>query len=159
VFSKRRKVFQAAKDAVVRVGEQTFAINKSATKWVDFWLDTKLSSNPLRIKKAQIVRCWWWCGSSPQTVAHLMLGCRKRRRQRENTLQRLAGKGITISEMKNRTDLEILFEQGAMINILEYVECTEEGKKLKEGTKESDSWDVEKLDRGRDEGFTSSDGG
>jgi hypothetical protein len=53
VFSKRRKVFQAAGDAVVRVGEQTFAINKSATKWVDFWLDTKLSSNLLRIKKAQ----------------------------------------------------------------------------------------------------------
>jgi hypothetical protein len=29
VFSQRRKVFQAAKDAVVRVGEQTFATNKS----------------------------------------------------------------------------------------------------------------------------------
>jgi hypothetical protein len=61
--------------------------------------------------------------------------------------------------MRNRTDLEILFEQGAMIDILEYVECTEEAKKLKEGTKESDSWDIEKLDRGRDEGDTSTDDG
>jgi hypothetical protein len=123
VFSKRRKVFQAARDAVVHVGEQTFAINKSATKWVGFWLDTKLSSNLLRIKKAQNVRCWW-CGRSPQTVAHLMLECRKWRRQLENTLQKLTGKDITISEMRNRTDLEIMFEQGAMIDILEYVECT-----------------------------------
>ena len=43
VFSRRRKVLQKARNAVVRVGEQTFKINQGATKWLGFWLDPKLS--------------------------------------------------------------------------------------------------------------------
>jgi hypothetical protein len=43
VFSRRRKVLRAAKDAVIRIGEQTFTIKLGATKWLSFWLDPKLS--------------------------------------------------------------------------------------------------------------------
>ena len=43
VFSRRRKDLRAAKDAVIRIGEQTSAIERGATEWLDFWLDPKLS--------------------------------------------------------------------------------------------------------------------
>jgi hypothetical protein len=43
LFSRRRKVVQAAKSVVVRIGEQSFAIKQEATKWLGFWLDSKLS--------------------------------------------------------------------------------------------------------------------
>jgi hypothetical protein len=43
LFGRRRKVVQAAKSAVVRIGEQSFAIKQEATKWLGFWLDSKLS--------------------------------------------------------------------------------------------------------------------
>ena len=43
VFSKRRKILQAAKVAAVRIGQQTFTIKREATKWLCFWLDSKLS--------------------------------------------------------------------------------------------------------------------
>jgi hypothetical protein len=43
VFSKRRKILRAAKDAVICIGELSFAIKQGATKWLGFWLDPKLS--------------------------------------------------------------------------------------------------------------------
>ena len=43
VFSRRRKVLQAADQVVVRIGEQSFGIKHEATKWLGFWLDSKLS--------------------------------------------------------------------------------------------------------------------
>jgi hypothetical protein len=43
VFSKRRKILQEAKDAVVSIGGKRFAIKQGATKWLGFWLDSKLS--------------------------------------------------------------------------------------------------------------------
>jgi hypothetical protein len=43
LFSRRRKILQAADKAVVRIGEQSFAIKHEATKWLGFWLDPKLS--------------------------------------------------------------------------------------------------------------------
>jgi hypothetical protein len=43
LFSRRRKVLQAATSVVVRIGEQSFAIKQDATKWLGFWLDSKLS--------------------------------------------------------------------------------------------------------------------
>jgi hypothetical protein len=36
VFSRRLTLFRAAKDAVIRIGEQTFAIKQGATKWLGF---------------------------------------------------------------------------------------------------------------------------
>jgi hypothetical protein len=37
------KVLRAAKDAVVRIGEQTTTIKQGTTKWLGLWLDPKLS--------------------------------------------------------------------------------------------------------------------
>lgn len=36
VFSRRRKVLQAAKDTVLTIGEQTFTVKQGATKWLGF---------------------------------------------------------------------------------------------------------------------------
>jgi hypothetical protein len=44
VFSRRREVLQAANNASISIGEQTFTINKDASKWLGFWLDFKLSA-------------------------------------------------------------------------------------------------------------------
>lgn len=43
IFSRRRKVLQAAKDATISIGGKTFAIKQGATKWLGFWLDLKPS--------------------------------------------------------------------------------------------------------------------
>jgi hypothetical protein len=43
IFSKRRKLLRASKEATVHIGEQEFAIKHGATKWLGFWLDPKLS--------------------------------------------------------------------------------------------------------------------
>lgn len=43
LFSRRRTILQAANKVVVRIGEQSFAIKLEATKWLGFWLDSKLS--------------------------------------------------------------------------------------------------------------------
>lgn len=42
MFSRSRKILQAAKDANVRIGQQTFTVKQEATKWLGFWLDSKL---------------------------------------------------------------------------------------------------------------------
>lgn len=47
VFSKRRKVLQAARGALIRIGDQTFTIKERATKWLGFWLDSKLTFKTL----------------------------------------------------------------------------------------------------------------
>lgn len=104
----------------------------------------------LRINKVQAARCWW-CGGSKQTVAHLMLECRKWRRERETMLQRLKAKNVTITERRDRRDLETLFEQVATIDVLQYIESTEVGKKLPDGTDKCDLWDIERLDQDDEE--------
>ncbi|GAB7352371.1 hypothetical protein MBLNU459_g2808t1 [Dothideomycetes sp. NU459] len=43
LFSRRKKVLQAATNVVVNIGEQLSAIKQDATKWLGFWLDSKLS--------------------------------------------------------------------------------------------------------------------
>lgn len=43
IFSKKRKVLQAAKQAIVRIGDHSCSINQGATKWLGFWLDSKLT--------------------------------------------------------------------------------------------------------------------
>jgi len=104
----------------------------------------------LRINKVQDARCWW-CGGSMQTVANLMLECRKWRRERETMPQRLSAKNVKITERRDRRDLEILFEQDATINIVQYIESTEVGKKLPDSTDKCDSWDIERLDQDDEE--------
>ena len=66
-------------------------------------------------------------------------------------LQRLKAKNVTITERRDRRDLETLFEQDATIDVLQYIESTEVGKKLPDGTNKCDSWDIERLDRDGEE--------
>ena len=43
LFSRRKKVLQAARSGIVRISGQSFAVKQEATKWLGFWLDPKLS--------------------------------------------------------------------------------------------------------------------
>jgi hypothetical protein len=62
-------------------------------------------------------------------------------------LQRLSAKNVAITERRDRRDLETLFEQVAMIDVLQYIESTEVSKKLPDSMDKCDSWDIERLDR------------
>jgi hypothetical protein len=42
-FSRRGKVLQAAREAFLSIKEQSFSIKQEATRWLGFWLDSKLS--------------------------------------------------------------------------------------------------------------------
>jgi hypothetical protein len=102
-----------------------------------------------RIGKAKDARCWW-CNSSRQTVAHLLLECRKWRREREVMVQKLKAKVLTVSKMPDRKNLEVMFADKATVDMLEFVEKTEVGKRAGAENDKVDSWDVERLDQ-RDE--------
>lgn len=52
-----------------------------------------------RIGKAGEARCWW-CSERRQSVAHLLLECRKWRRRREVMLRSLKAEEITLSETR-----------------------------------------------------------
>jgi hypothetical protein len=112
----------------------------------------------LRIGEAQDARCWW-CGHNRQTVAHLMLECRKWRRERDAMLRRLDSDKLTISSRRDRTDLEVLFREGATTAVLRFVEKTEVGKKLTSETNKYDLWDVDRLGRCDNEETTEYGGG
>jgi hypothetical protein len=81
-----------------------------------------------------------------------MLECRKWRRERETMLNRLRAKNVTITERRDWRDLETLFKQVATIDVLQYIESTEVGKKLPNGTDKCDLWDIERLERDGEEG-------
>jgi hypothetical protein len=104
----------------------------------------------MRVGKIEGARCWWFSGRK-QTVAHLLLECRKWRREREVIAQKLRAKEITITEPPDQRNLKILFEDNAMVDMLEFVEKTEIGKRLEAETNRVDSWDIERLDRSADE--------
>lgn len=104
----------------------------------------------LRIGKVKDARCWW-CGSSRQTVAHLMLQCRKWRRQRDKMLRDLISNKIVISARRCHADLKILFRDNAIEQVLRFIESTEVGKKLAGDADNQDSWDTDRLDQGDDE--------
>jgi len=104
----------------------------------------------LRIGKVQDARCWW-CSSSRQTVEHLLLECRKWRRERATMIRKLSTKNITIRETPDRRNVRILFEHKATVDVLEFIETTEVGKRPVTESDEADSWDIERLDRGGNE--------
>ena len=104
----------------------------------------------MRIGKAEDARCWW-CSGSRQTVAHLLLECRKWRRERESMVQKLKAKDITVSETPDRRNLKILFEDNAIVDMLEFVEQTEVGKRPGAEKDKVDSWDAERLDQGNED--------
>jgi hypothetical protein len=73
-------------------------------------------------------------------------------------LQRLSVKNVTITERRDWRDLETLLKQIAKIDVLQYIESTEVGEKLLDGTNKYDSWDIERLDRDGEERSTGEDG-
>jgi hypothetical protein len=73
-------------------------------------------------------------------------------------LQRLSVKNVTITERRDWRDLETLLKQIATIDVLQYIESTEVGEKLLDGTNKYDSWDIERLDRDGEERSTGEDG-
>jgi hypothetical protein len=87
----------------------------------------------LTIGKVQDAHCWW-CGNSRQTVIHLMLRCRKWRRERDVMLQKLKVKRSTVGEVQDRTHLETLFERAATAEVPQFIEDTEMGKKPTDDT-------------------------
>jgi hypothetical protein len=91
----------------------------------------------LRIDRVQDARCWW-CGHSRQTVVHLMLKCRKWRRERDAMLRSLSANKLTISSRRDRTDLEVLFMEGAIAALLRFIGSTEVGNKLTDETNRYD---------------------
>ena len=106
----------------------------------------------MRIGKAEGARCWW-CNGSRQTVEHLLLECRKWRREREILLQRLKARDIAVSETPDRRNLKTLFEDNAIVDMRKFVENTEVGKRQGAGDDKVDSWDVERLDRTDEDGY------
>lgn len=89
-------------------------------------------------------------GRTIELTAHLLLECRKWRREREAMVQKLKARDITVSETPDRRNLEILFRDNAIVEMLEFMEKTEVGKKPGTEHNKVDSWDVERLDQ-RDE--------
>lgn len=67
-------------------------------------------------------------------------------------MQRLNARNIAVSKTPDRRNLEILFEDNAVVDMLKFVESTETtlGKRLGAGDDKIDSWNVERLER-RDE--------
>ena len=104
----------------------------------------------LRIGKVQDTRCWW-CSSSKQTVEHLLLKCRKWRRERATMIRKLRTKNVAISETPDQMNIRILFGDNATVDVLEFIEKTEVGKRLAVESDIADSWDVERLDGGGNE--------
>ena len=101
----------------------------------------------LRIGKVQDARCWW-CSSSRQTVEHVLLECRKWRRERATMIRKLNTKNVAINETPDRRNVRILFGDNAAVDVLEFIEKTEVGKRLAVEPDKADSWDIERLDRG-----------
>lgn len=87
-------------------------------------------------------------------MAHLLLDCRKWRRERKAMLRILTAKDITLSETPDRRNLMTLFEDRAIADMLEFIEKTAIVKRLGTETYNVDSWDVERLDQssGREDG-------
>jgi hypothetical protein len=113
----------------------------------------------LRIGKVQDARCWW-CSSSRQTVEHVLLECRKWRRERATMIRKLSTKNITIGETPDQRNVRILFGDNATVDLLEFIEKTEVGKRPVAEPDEADSWDIGRLDRdGNEDGVVIGDGG
>ena len=101
----------------------------------------------MRTERVDDARCWW-CNDSRQSVAHLMLKCRKWRRERERMLHALEAKKIKISTRRNEQDVLVLFGETAVEAVLRFIECTAVGKRAEaDSTQGLDEWDVGLLDR------------
>jgi hypothetical protein len=104
----------------------------------------------MRIGKVADARCWW-CKRSGQAVARLFLECRKWRTERETITGKLRTKGIATSETTGRRNVKNLFGDNAAVDVPEFIEKTEVGKRPAGASDEADSWDIKRLDRNGEE--------
>lgn len=112
----------------------------------------------LRFGKVEDAQCWW-CGGSSQTVAHLLLRCRKWRRQRDSMMRGMRAERIFISARRDGADLESLYGEEATKAVLQFIGNTEVGRPLTKDGNRDDYWDIEQLDRRSEEGEVISDDG
>jgi hypothetical protein len=66
-------------------------------------------------------------------------------------LRELRAKKILISGRRDRADLDTLFGNGAIAEVLRFIDNTEVGKRLTKQGNNGDTWDIERLDRGAGE--------
>ena len=66
-------------------------------------------------------------------------------------IRKLSTKDIAISETPNWISVRILFGDNATVDVLEFIEKTEVGRRLAVESDKADSWDIERLDRGGNE--------
>jgi hypothetical protein len=104
----------------------------------------------LRIGKVEDAQCWW-CGGSSQTVAHLLLRCRKWRRQRDSMMRGMRAERVTISARRDSADLENLFGETAAEEVLRFIGNTEVGRPMTKEENRDDCWDIEQLDQRSEE--------
>jgi len=105
----------------------------------------------LRIGKVEDAQRWW-CGGSSQTVAHLLLRCRKWRRQRDSLLRGMRAEEIFISARRDQADLESPFRDVATREVLRFIGNTEVGRPMTKEENRGEYWDIERLDQALDEG-------
>jgi hypothetical protein len=77
-----------------------------------------------------------------QTVEHVLLECRKWRRERATMIRKLNTKNVAINETPDRRIVRILFGNNATVDVLKFIEKTEVGKKLAVEPDKADSWDI-----------------
>ena len=66
-------------------------------------------------------------------------------------LRKLRDKEVATIETTGRRNVKALFEDNAVVEVLEFIEKTEVGKRPAGASNEADSWDIERLDRGENE--------
>lgn len=104
----------------------------------------------LRFSKAHDAHCWW-SGGVEQIVGHLLLKCRRWRRQRGTMLRKLGGKNVSISERRDREDLQTLFRAAAAVDVLQFLDHTDVGKRMLGEAGKDDLWVIGRLDRSDEE--------
>jgi hypothetical protein len=66
-------------------------------------------------------------------------------------LRKLRGKEVAIIATTGRRIVNTLFEDNAVVKVLEFIEKTEVGRRPAGASNDADSWDIERLDRDGDE--------
>lgn len=66
-------------------------------------------------------------------------------------LLKLREKEVITIEITGRRNAKTLFEDIAIVEVLEFIDKTEVGKRPSGASDEGDSWDIERLDRHGDE--------
>ena len=104
-----------------------------------------------RFKLDSSAKCQW-CGNENQDSTHILLQCKKWKKQREQLLKNLRRKRIFLSPRLNRKDTKKLFWKEAAEATLKFLSETQAGV-IQNGDDEKwlDTWDLQLLDPGGEE--------